>query len=43
MLVEHVVMQINKIDLWVYNNQASLDIKNLDWKYIRKGWNEYIE
>ena len=32
----------NKIDLWVYNNQASLDIKNLDWKYIRKGWNEYI-
>ena len=33
----------NKIDLWVYNNQASLDVKNLDWKYIRKGWNEYIE
>ena len=32
----------NKIDLWVYNNQASLDVKNLDWKYIRKGWNEYI-
>lgn len=33
----------NKIDLWVYDNQASLDVKNLDWKYIRKGWNEYIE
>lgn len=33
----------NKIDLWVYDNQTSLDVKNLDWKYIRKGWNEYIE
>lgn len=33
----------NKIDLWVYDNQASLDVKNLNWKYIRKGWDEYIE
>ena len=32
-----------KIDLWVYNNDQSLDIKNLDWKYIRKGWHEYID
>lgn len=33
----------NKIDLWVYNNDPVLDIENLDWKYIRRGWNEYIE
>ena len=31
-----------KIDLWVYQNQQSLDITGLDFKYIRYGWNDYL-
>lgn len=27
-----------KIDLWVYYNAPSLDISNVEFKYIRKGW-----
>lgn len=27
-----------KIDLWVYKNQQSLDISNVDFRYIRYGW-----
>lgn len=33
----------NKIDLWVYNNQIDLDISNIDWRYVRYGYAEYID
>ena len=32
----------NKIDLWVYNNNQVHDVSNLEFKYIRKGWNDYV-
>lgn len=32
----------NKIDLWVYNNNPVHDVSNLEFKYIRKGWNDYV-
>lgn len=28
----------NKIDLWVYNNDVSIDINGLSWRYVRHGW-----
>ena len=31
-----------KIDLWVYQNEQALDLQNLDFKYLRYGWNDYI-
>ena len=32
----------SKIDLWVYKNQQSLDVSNLDFKYLRYGWDNYL-
>lgn len=32
----------NKIDLWVYNNNQVHDVSNLDFKYVRKGWDDYV-
>lgn len=31
----------SKLDLWVYNNQIDLDISDLDWKYVRYGYERY--
>lgn len=28
----------NKIDLWIYNLDLALDIENIDWRYIRYGY-----
>lgn len=28
----------NRIDLWVYDNDVSMDISGISWKYIRHGW-----
>lgn len=33
----------NKIDLWVYNNNPVHDVSNLEFKYIRRGWTDYVE
>lgn len=33
----------NKIDLWVYNNNPVHDVSNLDFKFIRRGWTEYVD
>lgn len=32
-----------KIDLWVYNNNQTHDIKNLNFRYLRHGWDDYTE
>lgn len=32
----------DKIDLWVYNNDIVHDVANLDFKYVRNGWEEYV-
>ena len=28
----------SKVDLWVYNNDSSLDISGVEFRYVRKGW-----
>lgn len=28
----------NRIDLWVYNNDISMDVSGLSWRYVRYGW-----
>lgn len=28
-----------RLDLWVYQNQQSLDVSNIDFRYVRYGWN----
>lgn len=32
-----------KIDLWVYNNDQSHDVSNLNFRYLRYGWSDYTE